>query len=1020
MDKMDFGPPRVSRYARGVFFLIWKVHFMRSPMHFFGRILETTRQMNYNRKRYYVKDAAQGLILPEEGDHMVGTVVVLEVITVVIIFTAIGLLVAGDGAQEQKLMIFFLCGSLVQNIGYLLEFTAPTLEVAAAMIKMENLGSTFVPICYCWFLYCYCYEKLPMRLLRVIMAVDFALLPFFLVMERGNLFYRDMQWLATDYGHHFLSIEYGPLYFPLLMGLRIVVPYVLSLYALCRAIRKQVGLAENKKYVTILFISLLPVISLLAYVMKIVQVFDPTPMVLGLSVSMVAILIWRRRSYDFRRIAAETVLQGMYDCVITFDDHQRLISYNKAAAKAFPGLRSYRPGDYIGGSEEFHMDMLDETAPRKFDYNGRFYESHAKQIRDRNGVCQGHVFLLLDVTDVTNYIQEIKLVRCQAEQANRAKSEFLANMSHEIRTPMNAIIGLSDLIMEQSSDEAVYSLVRDVQAAARSLLAIINDILDLSKIEAGKMELALSDYYLKNLLSEVVGMMDMAASQKGILMKYEYDSSLFCCYRGDEGRIKQILINLLNNAIKFTSQGFVKFEVKGMEGDKEDESVLVFRVEDTGCGIREEDQHEIFEDFKQVNSGLGRNAEGTGLGLSITKRFLQVMDGSIQLESVYGKGTVFTVYIPQKIVDRRPITETPDISSAEKDIMEDFTAKDLKVLVVDDNLVNRKVARGFLKTYEFCLSEAESGAAAIEKVKKTKFDIIFMDHMMPDMDGIETVQRIRSECGENGTEPVIIALTANAMSGVRERFLSSGFQDYLSKPLDRKAMNDMLRRWIPEDRRQERKNNDSEEEEDSAAFDDIHIEGIDSGAARDQSDSIEEYAELLSIYVLEGKRKAELIPKLAGEHNYKRYQVEVHGLKSASANIGAKDLSAEALQHEEAAIHGDIEYIEENVRVLVSDYEELLGNIEQFLQARREETAPEAAEAIGTEEVIDKADEALKQLTRFRSRECSDIIEGLLEYDLEPDVRALLTDISEQLKMYEDDMAEELLRSLLKNIKESR
>lgn len=951
---------------------------------------------------------------------MVGTVIVLETIAIVIIFAAIGLLVAGEGAQEQKLMIFFLCGALVQNIAYLLEFTAPTLEVAAAMIKIENLGSTFVPIFYCWFLYCYCYEKLPMKLLRILLALDFAMLPFFLVMERESLFYRDMQWLETAYGHHYLSIDYGPLYFPLLMGLRIVVPYALSLYALRRAIRKQTDRAENRKYVTMLFISLLPVISLLAYVMKLVRVFDPTPMVLGLSVSMVAILIWRRRNYDFRRIAAETVLEGMYDSVITFDDHQRLVSYNQAAARVFPELKSHRPGDYIEGAERFQMKMLDETSPQKLEYSGRFYESHAKQIKDRNGVCQGYVFLVLDVTDVTNYIQEIKLVRRQAEQANHAKSEFLANMSHEIRTPMNAIIGLTDLIMEQSGGESVYAHARDVQAAARSLLAIINDILDLSKIEAGKMELVTSDYYLKNMLGEVVGMMDMAASQKGILMKYEYDSSLFCRYHGDEGRIKQILINLLNNAIKFTSQGYVKIEVKGTAGNTEDESVLIFRVEDTGCGIRDEDQHEIFEDFRQVDSGRSRSAEGTGLGLSITKRLLQVMGGSIQLESTYGKGTVFTVSIPQKIVDRRPISETPDISLVKEDAFEDFTARDLKVLVVDDNLVNRKVARGFLNSYEFCLSEAESGAAAIEKVRDTKFDIIFMDHMMPEMDGIETVWRIRNQCGENGTEPVIIALTANAMSGVREKFLSSGFQDYLSKPLDRKAMNDMLRRWIPEDKRQERKEEEVGEEEDSTYFDDIHIAGIDTDAARNQSGSIEEYTELLEIYVLEGKRKAGLIRRLAEEHNYASYQVEVHGLKSASANIGAINLSAMALRHEEAAIRGDTVYIEENFAELVRNYEELLEKLEQFLQTRRAAAAPDHAEAIRTDELLRRAGEALDQLEHFHSRECSGMIEELLEYDLEPDARVSLTEISEQLKMYEDDMAEELLRNFLKNIKESR
>ena len=295
------------------------------------------------------------------------------------------------------------------------------------------------------------------------------------------------------------------------------------------------------------------------------------------------------------------------------------------------------------------------------------------------------------------------------------------------------------------------------------------------------------------MVGEVVGMMDMAASKRGLIMKYECDSSLPCRYNGDEGRIKQILINILNNAIKFTKEGYVRAYVSGQPGEKEDEELITFRVEDTGCGIREEDLAKIFEDFRQVDSKRNRSVEGTGLGLAIVKHLVELMGGDIRVESVYGQGTSVTITIPQKIVDRRSIAEVPEVFQAELERGEVFAAPDVKVLIVDDNVVNRKVARGFLKRYAFDLDEAGSGPESIDLVRQNRYDIIFMDHMMPMMDGIEAATIIRRKCGDNGKAPAMIALTANAMEGMREKFLDCGFQDFIAKPLDRRALGQLSR-----------------------------------------------------------------------------------------------------------------------------------------------------------------------------------------------------------------------------------
>ena len=946
---------------------------------------------------------------------MVDLVMALECFGILLTFIALVLLLNGDGAREQKLLIFIMCGCLVQNVGYLLELTAPTMEAAVAAVTVENVGSALVPLCYSWFTYTYCYAPPPKKLLRVLGAINFLILPTVFFNWNG-LFYEDFAWLSTADGFHYVSITYGPLY-SLFMVTRTVIPYILSIHTLVRAVRLRSDQQVSRQYKTILAISTLPVIVLAAYVSKLITVFDLTPLTLALAMAMVVIVVWSRRNYDFRHLAAEKVLESLGDGVIALDDHDRLVSYNRAAAGIFTRLPAHKLGENIRVLEDFREEMLNEDVPHSFSINGQHYESHSKQIIGENGRRQGCVILILDMTDIKAYINEIKRVRQQAEKASIAKSEFLANMSHEIRTPMNAIIGLNDIIMEECGDPQIYTHAKDVQSAAKNLLAIINDILDLSKVEAGKMELVYTDYHLKTVVGEVVGMMDMAASKRGLIMKYECDSSLPCRYSGDEGRIKQILINILNNAIKFTKEGYVRAYVSGRPGEKEDVELITFRVEDTGCGIREEDLAKIFEDFRQVDSKRNRTVEGTGLGLAIVKHLVELMGGDIRVESVYGQGTAVTITIPQKIVDRRSIAEVPEVFQAQLERGEVFAAPDVKVLIVDDNVVNRKVARGFLKGYAFDLSEAESGPEAIRLVRETRYDIIFMDHMMPMMDGIEAAEIIRRDCGGNGTAPTMIALTANAMEGMRERFLACGFQDFIAKPLDRKELHQLLLRWVPEERRQAGEGAPEEDRAlDPSSF---AIPGIDmEAAARYCSGDEAGFLDLLELYHMDGGRKAALLAELAGT-DVPRYQVEVHALKSASANIGAMELSAMARAQEEAAGAGDAGLIAQGFPPLLETYEALLAEIGSFLAQRRKQGAQaEKLPALSPEELRSRTRAALEKLEDFRSQECAAIVEDLLLHHMPQAAETGLLEIQAQLRLYEDDNAEDLLRQLLGRLEE--
>ena len=944
----------------------------------------------------------------------------LEIFDICVIAIALFFLLQGSGSREQKLMMCFLIGALIQNAGYLLEITAPTVEAAMVAVKVQYMGSLTIPITYCEFIFIYCFEKVPVKLLRFLKIVDVMILGLVLTCDLHSLYYHEVKWLETAQGHKYLSLTYGPGY-GLFMVCGSIVPYAMSLYALLRVCIRKSEYDADRKYKLILGLSALPLVALVGYAMKLTDVYDPTPLVLGLTLSAVVILIWRRKVLDFSSMASEILLDSMSDGVIALDEQKRIVSYNPAAVSIFRDLDGSAIGKHVDELRDFPQEILGDDVKEEFFLNGCFYQSHARQILDEFGNNTGYVVLILDVTETRNYIEEIKRVQEQAEQANIAKSAFLANMSHEIRTPMNAIIGLSDIIMEESRGRKVYEYACDIKGSSRNLLALINDILDLSKVEAGKMELVPVEYHVKTLVNEVLNMMDVVASQHGLMMESEFDMSIPCRYLGDEGRIKQILINILNNGLKFTEKGHVRISVAGMPGETDDMEILIFRITDTGCGIREEDIEGIFENFRQVDAKRNRSVEGTGLGLSITKHYINLMKGTIRVESVYGEGSTFIVEIPQKIMDRRPLSEVPERTEREEDILEPLSVKDCTVLVVDDNAINRKVARLRLQAYGFEIDEADSGPAAIELVRNKRYDIIFMDHMMPKMDGLEAASIIRKDCGENGSLPIMIALTANAMEGVREKFLASGFQDFITKPLEIRPMHAALLKWIPKEKRVTGKVwtkdewfDDHKHEE----FQNIRIEGIDTDeVAKYYSGSVEEYQELLRLYCLDGKRKLVHLRELWENGDYEGYGIEVHGLKSASANVGAMKVSNSAREHENAVHRGDETFVDSNISKLLTEYEQQVEHILDFLDKNCEpEDVKEKVQEMEQADLLREIKDALDSLENFRAKDCAHTIEDIQQYRLNSDIERKLGEIQEQLKLYEDDAAEELLRNLIKMI----
>jgi CheY-like chemotaxis protein len=518
-------------------------------------------------------------------------------------------------------------------------------------------------------------------------------------------------------------------------------------------------------------------------------------------------------------------------------------------------------------------------------------------------------------------------------------------MSHEIRTPMNAIIGLSDLIRTDNLDERQKEFFADIKKMSKALLQIINDILDFSKIEAGKLDLLPVNFNLRELLNNIVSMYLFTAQSKGLNFEFDMDADVPAVAYGDDIRIRQIVTNLLSNAIKYTREGTVRFHVnRFLENGV---NYIVFSIEDTGIGIRKEDITRIFDTFEQLYDRQNRGVTGTGLGLPITKKLLKMMNGRIDVKSEYGKGSVFTVLLPLPEGSIRPSEKPVAVARIKAD---DGT----KVLIIDDNLINIKVAAAYLTIHNIKADIAMSGLEAIEKAKQTAYHLIFMDHMMPEMDGLETTRRIRSLGGWYKSSP-IVALSANAVSGAKELFFENEMNDFLSKPIDANELNRVLAKWLPPDMVSK-----SLEE----------IQSHDWSRATDRQDLIDKatgmlyaagdealYTELLRDFLSGHRQDIQRIQTAMDRGDLKSARVIAHTLKSNAALIGAKPLSAAALVAE-TVLSGEHVLSGGEMDKLKMEFGALIAKLEQMPEVRPPEDSDGSSCASGepaADTVFDRA-----------------------------------------------------------------
>lgn len=631
----------------------------------------------------------------------------------------------------------------------------------------------------------------------------------------------------------------------------------------------------------------------------------------------------------------------------------------------------------------------------------------------------------------------------EADRAAKAKTDFLSNMSHEIRTPINAILGMNEMIARESREKNVLEYSDNILGAGKMLLSIINDILDFSKIESGRMDIIPVEYQVSSLINDLVNLFYQKVIEKKLAFHLETDGNIPSALFGDEVRIRQIITNLVSNAVKYTDAGSVTLSV-GYEKHGEEEVLLCVKVIDTGRGIKQEDIGNLFQMFQRVDQKNNRNIEGTGLGLAITQRFVTMLDGEITVESEYGKGSVFGVKIPQKIINHEPMGDYAKQFEKmsyqhERRFQEKFIAPEAKVLVVDDNTMNLAVVEGLLKETQVQVVSVSSGVACLDAMRKNTFDVVLLDHMMPGMDGVETLKQLRQEELAVGTP--ILALTANAVSGAREMYFDYGFSDYLSKPISGSKLEKAIFKWLPDEKIQrieplqpETPKFKKKEDRKDGSFEFAEI--VEEKVQVELPAFIDEPTALMysisgtegvicnmKLYLGNVKEMRKNLQTAYENEEYAEYGVYAHALKSTSKTIGAVKLSELALAMEEAGGRKDGNYIKVHHEQMLQMYEELVRQIEQCVGTVTE-SSDASVETDNVEEtyVSKKGLKALfgqlyEAAEAFDSMELDDLIEQLGNVHLEGEelirLRKAAKKANEECEYLElSDIAQKMLASL--------
>ncbi len=697
--------------------------------------------------------------------------------------------------RESNLSKLMLCIGFLgafQNAGYLLELLSQDLGEAMVAVRMEYLGGAFITTFLFVFVARYCGYNVPRLLEALMFGVDGFVLLCVWGYEYTGLYYSSVSF-TTDSAIPHLELGRGPFYYIFLVQLiiHLVGCFLFTMQANRRSQKGKMKL----NVLTLGICCIFPIIGMVLSLARVIDGFDVVPGFEALGIMGFGIVVIFYHVFDLSISAHEEVIRSIDEAVLILDEDGSFIEANDKAEELFHVLTQFKKGDRV--SAESLKDVFADN--NNFEYSNRdhSFEVHVNKIWNKR-ILAGYAIVFMDVTENKKQLQQMQTLKVNAEKANMAKSEFLARMSHEIRTPISAVLGMNEMVLRESKDTEIKKYSMDIKSSAQALLGIINDILDFSKIESGKLEIIPAEYELNSMLNDLFNMFSLRTQEKGLKFDVIVDPKLPSKLYGDDIRIRQVLSNFLSNAVKYTEKGTVTLELAGRT--EEDNVILHFTVKDTGIGIKQENMSKLFLAFERFDEEKNRNIEGTGLGMNISAQLLKLMGADLKVESVYGKGSSFSFDLRQRILEEEPIgsfQERARKAAREHVYQASFTAPEGEILLVDDNRVNRKVFCGLLKQTKVKIKDVGSGKECLEEVAKKHYDMIFLDHMMPEMDGMETMSRMKQLQDNQCMDTPVVMLTANAIMGAREHYLAEGFDDFLAKPIVQDKLEKIMVQWMP-------------------------------------------------------------------------------------------------------------------------------------------------------------------------------------------------------------------------------
>ena len=930
----------------------------------------------------------------------------LHIFGVLVAFDLLVIVFRKEDTNYRGELILTIACCLVTLVAKSIYIVGGQKETMVVIGKMEYLGKCFGNFCALMFMIRWKNIKIPQWVIHLLLVLNMGFYVMIATVDYHHLYYKDY-WLAPSKANlngYTLEISPAPMYYVymafLLAEIMTTIGIIISSYCSQRSM-------PNKGKIHFLMIAamLSPMLLLSLRILKILKGDDPTPLGILLSCIFMSIAVVKYGLFDPVKNAKNYIIDNLKEVVIVTDADHRFLFLNSMADKIITSInkeQGYSTDDkiyaFIQGSQDF------------FDWKDRHYQVEETVLKD-NELIQGYMMTIVDVTKIIEQNHLMKRLVLQTEDANRAKTNFVSNMSHEIRTPMNSIVGITEILLRSRHSPKEQEYLLNIQSSGRVLLTIINDVLDCSKMEAGKMQLFDEPYDTCSLFHDLRISMENRIGHSGLELIYDIDQDIPCKLKGDMGRIRQVIINLVNNAIKYTEKGSVRFSVHVRQKNT-DKVMLYYEVADTGIGIRKEDQKILFDAFQRVEMDRNRYVEGTGLGLTISQNLVNMMGGVIEVESEYGKGSRFFFTIEQTIIDPTPVSavnyngQKDNVTEKEAECL--FIAPEAHILLVDDNELNLVVAKELLKPLRMQIDTAENGLQAVKMVRGSQYDLVLMDHMMPVMDGIEAAKAIRALPEDKYQKLPIIALTANAMVDARKEFLNAGMNGFVAKPIDFARICNQLKLWLPKDLvRDVPKEEAKKLLADDLSDREIQPEDPQMGFSFEEGvkhcGSKAALMKTIRIFYRTIDSKANKIEQCLKEGLISDYVIEIHALKSSALLIGAVPLSEAAKELEGYGKQGKTELLEEKTPDLLAMYRDFKDILKPY--ADKEEAARQEASNGEWCQALQQIHQCIEQ---FDLDGVDRIMEKLEEYQIPECIRESM----DQLRVYVADVSMEEIMEL--------